>query len=155
MQIKSQTLQAEYDHVYSADPALDRTKPDWREKYERALELSKAEELPLLPGATPVVFRLKHLTPTEKATVKDAGGTARGVLFAARIALVGVSGAADENGNAYQVKRTAQIGGVAAVAEDQVEALSAATAAWQREDDLDLFEELGLRVLRSFNPRKG
>ena len=150
LQIRTQTLQAEYDHVYSADPALDRSDKGWRAKYDRALETSNLKELPLLPGAEPVIWKLRHLTTRERSLISDAGGNNQALLLCARLALVGAEGIVDEKGEPFVIERLPdrRLGGVQAVPDPQVDAL-------YQIGDGELLAELGLRAYRSLNPQKG
>jgi len=60
---------AEYDHVYSQDPAIDTESEDY--DHAKWLESGFEKFLPLKPGQTPTVFRLRHLTAKEHSDLMD------------------------------------------------------------------------------------
>lgn len=125
----------EITHVWSEDPALDTDLPD--DPVGRAAKLKAIEDgytelrrtgdikkLPLRPGMTPCLFKLKSLTHAQKLQIGDvmtqalaqvqavgrASLTGRMVLYAAcaefvACGLVGVSGMLDDNGQPLKVER--------------------------------------------------
>jgi hypothetical protein len=155
LQIRSQTLQSEYDHIYSGDPAIDRKVKGWREKYDRALETSDLAGMPLIAGATPIVWRLRHLTPDEIAVVQDRGGANKAILAAARLGLKKVTGLVDDRGAPFVLERgpDRRLDGFEAVTQEQIGLLHQIDA--EEHTKLSLLVELGIRVMSNFRPRKG
>lgn len=150
--MKTQTLQTEYDHVYSGDPALDQAAERWREKYDRAIELSDMAQLPLQPSAKPVLWRLRHLTRGERSKVADLHdreGTVTSFNAAVQLALVGAEGAVGADGRPLEVNRTALVGRFQAAPESVLDRIAEAYGGES------LIIELAGRVFGSFNPRKG
>ena len=64
-------LVGDYLHIYSKDPAVDQKSSDYY--HEQWCKTGKDSFLPLVNGATPVKFKLKHLTSREKKYAQDVG----------------------------------------------------------------------------------
>jgi len=126
MIVRTQSLAGEFVHVDELDPALDQEAPDWRQKYDRALELSDFTGLPLKNGGQPVVWRFRHLSADEVAWVVDRGvGNMTMNLDVLALALLGVIGVQDETGKPYVVarERDPQRAGFVATRREQLDAL--------------------------------
>lgn len=66
----SRRLHDQIDHVYSGDPALDKTKAaEYKKARAECLKTGKVELLPLKQGTQPVVWKLKALSRPEKLSV--------------------------------------------------------------------------------------
>src|SRR3990167_632727 len=145
--MKTQTLQGEFDHVYSDDPAIDREADDWKAQYNAAIETSDPGKLPLTPGAKPVLWRLRHLSRGERSLVLDllhGAGANQAADAAVRLALVACSGATDKVGKAITLKRDGRVGDFVGL---RMEALDVIASAYAEQ----LVAELWGRVINSFN----
>lgn len=60
---------ADFDHIYSKDPAIDIEHEDY--DHEKWLESGFEKFLPLKPGQEPTVFRLRHLRGREYSELVD------------------------------------------------------------------------------------
>lgn len=159
MIVRTQSLAGDYVHVDVEDPALDQGVDGWRQRYDRALELSDLAGLPLKEGAEPVVWKFRQLTADEIAWTVDranaAGGTGMTMnLDTVALALVGVEGVQDEKGKPFVLARVRdQVrGGFMAVKREQLDALL-------RDDegrmDGQRLSRLANRVWGETSPRRG
>jgi hypothetical protein len=152
MKPQTQTLQGEYTHVYSGDPALDRSVEGWREKYDQAIERSDLALLPVVPGQKPARFRLRHLTRGERCKVVDIGsadGLTSASCAALQLGLVEVHDLALEDGTPIEIERSGKVGRFLGATEanlDQIVSVFGEEA---------VIGELADRVLATFRPRKG
>lgn len=105
MIVRTQSLAGDYVHVDVEDPALDRAADSWRQRYDRALELSQLDALPLKEGAEPVVWKFRQLTSDEITWLVDRGGSMTMNLDTLALALVGVQGVQDEKGKTFVLER--------------------------------------------------
>jgi len=83
---------AEYDHIYSKDPAVEVESEDY--DFDKWLECGLEKFLPLKPGQEPSVFRLRHLTAREHADLMDLAqtdGMASAATAAFKVGVVKVS----------------------------------------------------------------
>lgn len=168
MQLKTRSVVGRYVHVLSTDPALNRgsdgdTAEAAKERevaanaYRVALETSDVSMLPLREGAQPTIYELTHLSADAGAWLIDQGqveGNTRLSLHAVALALVGIKGALDEEGQPVKFtrKRNAQRGGFLALEDDLLDAIV------RTEDgrmNIQLIRELGGRVARELVPRNG
>jgi hypothetical protein len=155
MIVRTQSLAGEWVHVDEEDPALDREPDDWRDRYDRALELSDLAVLPLKSGQPPVLWRFRHLSADEVAWIVDRGtGSVTMNLDTLALALVGVTGVQDEHGKSFVLARLRdpQRNGFSSVKREQLDALL-------RDSDgrLDArrLGRLAGRVWSQVNPRNG
>lgn len=109
MIVRTQSLAGNYVHVDEEDPALDKAEESWRQRYDRAIEVSDLAGLPIKDGEKPTVWKFRHLTSDEAAWLADVpargGGSVTMCLDALALALVGIDGAKDENGRPFTVPR--------------------------------------------------
>ena len=70
--LRTATVQDDYAWIWSGDDALDTARDDFESEYQAALESGDMERMPLLPGATPTVFWLRHATPELRLVFIDA-----------------------------------------------------------------------------------
>jgi hypothetical protein len=82
--LKASTLAAEFEHVYSADPALDMSTDEKRAAYKRALETNDPALLPIVNGQKPTRFRLRHPTGLLRRQIQDLIADGNGQFSALR-----------------------------------------------------------------------
>lgn len=111
--IKTNTLVHDYDYVSQFDEAVDKSGEDFEQKWKQYRD--GMSEPPLLPGATPTIFKLRHVTSVEHAYLLELRQSDEHGFFvaAAALALVGIKGLAGENGKPVTFrKESTQVGPV-------------------------------------------
>jgi hypothetical protein len=157
--VRTKSLAGEYVHVDELDPAMDQEAPDWRRKYDRALELGEVETIPRRDGMSPVVWRFRHLSADEIAWLVDRAaalgpGSLALALDVLALALVGAAGVQTEDGKPYVLERErdARRAGFMALKREQLDMLL-------RDDegrmDARRLGRLAGRVWSELNPRNG
>lgn len=102
MRLKPPTLVEDYEHIYSGDDAWDHDAPDFEQLWIEASESGVWDQVPVRPGRTPVVWKLRHLRGIVRRRLRDmladifrsGGSTMTGALayHLCRFALTGVVG---------------------------------------------------------------
>lgn len=163
MIIRTATMQETHEHVYSLDPALDRDsvdengEPDFQERYRLFIETSDYRQLPLREGQTPAVWELRHLRGQERRELEAMRRTKpieSLIYYAAKMALVGVTGVHDDRGEEITIDRVATSAGRYVVSDHRMEWLDSLEEEAHGVDGRHLVNELGLRVLDQMRPAK-
>lgn len=88
MGFRTATLVEDYDYVSKFDEAVDQSLPDFELRWKQYRD--GVGEPPLIPGAKPVTFRLRHLGTAERMYLSSAESGHERLLVAAGLAIVGV-----------------------------------------------------------------
>ncbi len=107
---KTVTLVEEYDYISREDDAVNRDDPAFDEKWEQYLD--GQTEPPLLPGAKPTIFRLRHLNTVARTRLMryiaqaqdDASRWPEALVAAFVLGVVGVENYSGKEGKPLQVK---------------------------------------------------
>lgn len=137
------TLSDDYTHIYSKDPAIDQTLPDYDP--EKWGETGEAKYLPVKPGDEPVRFTLRHLRGRAKAVLTDrlaAEGHAQTFVEAVALALVRIENGQLDDGTPFQVGFTEDKRDRVRRCDDRTLDLLYSV------DNAELIIELGNRVIR-------
>lgn len=120
MQIKTATLVGTHEFVYEFDEALDRNVEDFDDRYMRFFDTGDSSHLPLIPGAKPVIWKLRHLRGRPYARLLDLhrrsgiGGddqTAIEAIYeAAALSLESVDELRDERGDIWEPEQRSEHG---------------------------------------------
>ena len=70
-----QNLTEDFSHIYSGDPALDKTGEDWQAAYDKAHETGDVKLLPLKEGEEPSVFWLRIPRGKLRRKIRDMATT--------------------------------------------------------------------------------
>src|SRR5687768_10380873 len=103
--IRPHTLVSDWEYVSRFDEAVDHDVPDFDDAWRQYLD--GAKEPPLKPGVEPTMFKLRHVTSTERVYLFELyQGEEKGLMLAAAaMALVGVRGLKDEQGKPIEVSK--------------------------------------------------
>ncbi len=140
MQFKP-TLVKPYTHVYSGDPAIDKSHPDHNP--ELYAKTGEEKYLPTNGKGQPDRWRLRHLTGSDRRYMQRfADDLSCMVRVAAALGVIGVEGATGEDGQPFEIRRVADAKfKVMLVEDDTLDVLDSV-------DNGSLLNELGGRVIR-------
>lgn len=105
MAIRANTLVDSFDYVSQYDEAIDHDVEEFDHKWK--LYRDGMGEPPLKAGAKPTLFKLRHVTSTERVYLMELShGEERGLyITAAAMALVGVKGLEGADGKKVEIRQ--------------------------------------------------